>query len=257
MDPAKIVPSFCRLPPSNQTAVDVLSGHWVSSFPPETGISGDGIPHFDPAVDTRVALVSSVFDLRGKSILELGPLEAYQTKHLFDAGAEVTAIEANDISYLKCLVVKEIFGLHARFLHGDFTEFLNASDEMFDVIWASGILYHHMDPLHLLRLMCARSSALFVWTHYWSKDHAVAAEFDDAQDATRSIDGFSARYHTRGYGGKKLSGFSGGLDAQAVWMERDEILGFVKRHGFKILVESNSPDAPPGPAMLFFASRSS
>ncbi|WP_204348773.1 hypothetical protein, partial [Klebsiella pneumoniae] len=77
--------------------------------------------------DARIAwLVSSVGGLQGLDVLELGPLEASHTAMLLAAGAKsVLAIEANQLAFLRCLVVKELRHLRdASFQLGDFTRFL-------------------------------------------------------------------------------------------------------------------------------------
>lgn len=220
-------------------------------------IAAGDLPHFD--YDLRVDTVSAIYNLAGKSVLELGPLEAYQTRKLCLAGASlVTAVEGNDISFLKCLIVKEIFGINAEFLHGDFTEFLKSSERTFDVIWASGVLYHQTDPLLLLKLMCDRASAIYVWSHYWDEQNLGSHPhaFVPDEDITRRLDGFAARYHARTYGGANFRGFSGGSGhSYHYWMERSEILRFIEQQGFSIRLDQHQLDAPPGPAMTVFATR--
>lgn len=220
-------------------------------------IAAGDLPHFD--YDLRVDTVSAIYNLAGKSVLELGPLEAYQTRKLCLAGATpVTAVEGNDISFLKCLIVKEIFKISAEFLHGDFTEFLKSSERTFDVIWASGVLYHQTDPLLLLKLMCDRASAIYLWSHYWDEQHLGSHPnaFVPGDNIMREIDGFAARYHARTYGGANFPGFSGGSGhSYHYWMERSEVLRFIEQQGFSIQLDQHQLGAPPGPAMAVFATR--
>ena len=71
-------------------------------------------------------LVEQLGGVRDLSILELGPLEGGHTYWLEKMGAKsILALEANTRAFLKCLVVKEVYGLErAKFLCGDFMGFL-------------------------------------------------------------------------------------------------------------------------------------
>src|ERR1700684_307522 len=62
--------------------------------------------------------------LGGKSILELGPFEAYQTYQFERLGAgSVLSIENSPANFLKCLIIKNIYSLRATFLLGNFIRF--------------------------------------------------------------------------------------------------------------------------------------
>ena len=85
----------------------------------------------------------------GKRVLELGPLDGAHTYMLerFDS-AEVVAVEANTHAYLRCLIVKELLEIRrARFLLGDFVEYLRATRDKFDV-WA----WFKREEKHLYKL---------------------------------------------------------------------------------------------------------
>ena len=95
----------------------------------------------------------------GAEILELGPLEAGHTYMLDRAGAKsVVAVEGLKSAYLKCLVAKEVLGIKsAQFLLGNFVPWLEREARTFDLIWASGVLYHSNEPLKLLQLIAAHT----------------------------------------------------------------------------------------------------
>ena len=80
-------------------------------------------------------LSSMIGGFSGKKVLELGPLEAGHTYMMHGAGAKsITAIEANSRSYLKCLCIKEIFGLdRAQFVYADAMAYMASAGETFDV----------------------------------------------------------------------------------------------------------------------------
>jgi hypothetical protein len=112
--------------PSRHTAVDVFRGEWVSELP-------DGLGGGEPALfaDDRIKWLVGRVDVRGLSVLELGPLEGGHSYMLERAGAKrVVAVEANRSAFARCLVVKEVFALlRVEFLCGDLVEYLRRTAE--------------------------------------------------------------------------------------------------------------------------------
>src|SRR5262249_2961527 len=85
--------------------------------------------------------------------------------------AEIIAVESNTEAFLKCLIVKNLVGLQkARFLLGDFVEFLKQDTSRYDLIFCCGVLYHMQNPVELIELMAARTDRVFVRTHYFTED---------------------------------------------------------------------------------------
>ena len=157
--------------PSVQTALDIFPGEWSSELPGEFARCRAGdIPLFQ---DTRIAwLLEQMGSIEGMNVLELGPLEACHSYMLDRAGARrVVSIEANRRAFLKCLIVKEVLGLPTcEFLCGDFMEYLRESEEQFDLIVASGVLYHMIEPAELLHRAASRTDNLFLWTHFYDQE---------------------------------------------------------------------------------------
>src|SRR5262245_39266647 len=186
--------------PSDQNAVDMIPG-WNSQFPSHVRIEAGNIPLFQ---DFRIAWAIENFgDLTGRSVLELGPLEAAHTSILAAAGAHVDAIEGNQLAYFKCLIAREILGFpNVRFHLGEFVQGLEQNDKSYDLIVACGVLYHMRDPLRLLQAIARRTRAIYIWT--------VAID-DDAVEPTsrRSFNGVDVRLYRRGYGKKDIN-FCGG-----------------------------------------------
>ncbi len=258
----ELSPEYCGKAPSSQTMVDILRGSWVSEFPKSMGLKAGDLPHFEG--DPRVSWANSVLPggVKGFSILELGPLEAYHTWHLEQLGAaHITSIESNNISFLKCLLVKELLDLNAKFLYGDAIKFLESNDRRFDLCWASGLLYHQTDPLYLLSLMQGVTDTLFIWTHYFNPDvvpanPGLAPFFDNSQDTSAERLGYRARYFYRNYRQAKGAVFSGGADEFSYWMAKEDVLGFLDHVGFKtVTMGIDHLHNPNGPAMFFLARR--
>lgn len=253
--------------PDNQAIADILRGKWYSEFPEQYRVHTNGkVRHFDFAVDARVQWAADrlVGGLAGKKILELGPFEAYNTWQMEELGADsIIAVEANQLNYLKCLLVKEITGLKARFYAGDFIKYLEASSEQFDVIWASGVLYHLVEPVRFLHLVSRRTDRVYIWTHYYDEAQIAAnvqvrGFFDRTKDAPEEVSGFRAQRHYRTYKEVKGAVYASGSDEYAYWLEKDTLFDCLRHFGFtRIIPGRDDPNAANGPAMWFLAEKPS
>lgn len=213
--------------------------------------------------DVRIRWALSVLGgVEGKRVLELGPLEGGHSYMLERSGAEsVLAIEGNKRAFLRCLIVKEVLGLkRIRFEYGDFVSWLRGSDARFDVIFASGVLYHVLEPMELLRDLAARTDALFLWTHYYDplivKRNAVLARRCSAP-AAAGIDGLSYEKVRYDYEDSvNCEGFCGGSNASSCWIRREDIVNGLRHFGFtRIVTEFDHPEHPNGPAFALLARR--
>ena len=110
--------------------------------------------------------------VQDQSVLELGPLEGGHTFMLQKAGArDIVAVEGNGRAYLKCLCSKEMLGIdRASFLLGDFEKYLEGCDRRFDMVVASGVLYHMRHPLKLLELISGVTDRVMIWTHFFDAE---------------------------------------------------------------------------------------
>ena len=246
--------------PSLQNAIDLLPG-WIGAMPPDTGLVAGG-----PALyaDTRIAwLLQRCFDVAGRDVLELGPLEGSHTYMLHEAGAAtIDAVEANALAYMRCLVAKEALGLlRARFLLGDFLPWLEAGERCYDLVVASGVLYHSARPARLLELICGRADAVFLWTHYF--DEGAMPKGDPRRKPfTGRVEehrcgGVTLRLHERTY--RKAwrdPKFCGGTHDRHFWLERDGILAVLASLGFgHVVVADDQRDHHYGPSFSLYASR--
>jgi hypothetical protein len=251
--------AFVNAAPSAQQTVDIFAGDWASRLPIEGVVSGQsGL--FE---DTRIAwLIERLGGVEGRTVLELGPLEGAHTTALLQAGAaSVTAVEANKSAYLRCLVVKELLALdRAHFLLGDFDAYLESSDRRFDLLLASGVLYHMVDPLRTVLNLMRLSDTLFIWSHF--VDRAAMPESDrrwrpmTGEVTQRTLDGETMTYHVRSYRGTEgKSGFCGGIMSRSIWLDKDELLDLLARRGFAVETAFYEPDQPAGPSICMLARR--
>jgi hypothetical protein len=251
---------YVREAPHPRNIAALFKGQWLSKLPEEIGFADGTHPLF---VDDRIERILHQVDITGCDVLELGPLEGGHTQLLHNAGAKsITAIESNSMSYLRCLAVKEMLGLNnARFLLGDFVEYLRERRHSFDVALAFGVLYHMQNPVELLDLLShACRQHLFLWTHYYAP--AGHSQFPDASAHFRepqvcSWKGFRHSLVQYNYDSAlDSSGFCGGTAPFSFWMLREDLLAALEYFGFReVTVLSENPYHKHGPELCLIASR--
>ncbi len=244
--------------PAAQNLIDIFSGKWASDFSRVyPGLRAGTAEMF--VTDSRVPLAAKYLGVNARfddlEILELGPLEAGHTYSLEQLGANVTAVEANCEAFLKCLLVKELLELkRVKFLLGDFSGFLQETDRSFDIVFASGVLYHMTEPLKLIELIASRTKKCFVWSHYFDPNH-----YPSARRTPRTLQ-FGTReftYHELAYPDMGSGTFWGGNKPVASWLSREDMLGAFTAVGFdQIEVVQEHPTHPQGACMSFIAQKS-
>lgn len=223
--------------PSHQEAINVFQGEWASRFPEPLSLEAGSVPLFD---DERIKLgLAALGGVAGQTVLELGPLEGGHSYQLEQAGAaSILAIEANSRAYLKCLIAKEITGMKkVHFMHGDFMAYLRANPSRFDMVLASGVLYHQQQPMELISLLAGIADRVLVWTHYYDKE--VTKNSAHLMSIFKAVvpakyAGYRHTLHRQEYQTALLTpGFCGAGAHYSHWMERDELLGAWKHAGFR------------------------
>jgi len=240
-----------------RNAVELVPG-WNHRLPPEAGVEiGSGSLYDDFRVTWAIEQFGGV---SGRSVLEIGPMEASHTYMLERAGACVHAVEANKLAFLKCLVAKEILGLKARFSLAEINEWLRASSATYDLIFACGVLYHMRDPVTLLELLAQRTCAIFLWTHFATEEEIRLAEAARAPHLRREKRlGQTIRLVRRPYhGSAERPGFCGGVFDEPSWMPKQDLLDVLMALGFDdVRIAFEQLDHPYGPALSVFARKTS
>lgn len=255
-----IVDVYVREAPSAQLAVDLFEGEWTTALPEHLGVQAGTLGLIgDPRIDWIIQQAGGV---DGLDVLELGPLEAAHTYMLEQAGASVTAIESNTRAYLRCLVVKELLKLRdSTFMLGDFVPYMESTDRHFDLVVASGVLYHSPDPLRMLTALARVTDRVGIWTHYYDPPtmQATAIEvvrfFPEVDTAV--IGGRSVKLHRRNYFElREKQGFCGGSEPTAVWLELEDLQHVLSTLGFtRIVIGENDPFHAAAPCVLLYAER--
>lgn len=249
--------------PGDQNALDILRGRWISDFSRlRPGLVAGNIDLFDHDLPRIAAQeLGHGGKLHKFDVLELGPLEGAHSYQLEALGANsVFAIEANPEAYVKCLITKEILRLQrVQFMLGDFVRHLEESTRRYDLVFASGVLYHMSNPLHLLRLIASRTDKLFLWTHFFDSERAASAESRTSRRAIPvCFEGINATYYVRNYDDIDISAnvFLGGNELEAAWMQQSDILRSLSILGFdRVKVISVNLEQHAGPFMSLVAWR--
>ena len=247
--------------PSAQNALDLFKGDWWSRLPGQWyPLNAGHLPLFlDPRIKWAIKALGGV---KGKSVLELGPLEGGHTYVLEQAGAaSVLAIEASAKAFMKCLVVKEIVGLpRSHFLLGDFEAYLRGEPARFDAVIASGILYHLRNPVELIVNLARATDQVYLWTHYYDRDaiarlSTMAHRFVEPREHTHA--GFRHTIHPYNYlDFLDTTRFAGGSEAFSHWLGREDLLGALRHAGFtQIEIGEEEPGHDNGPSISLVARR--
>jgi len=238
--------------PSAQATID-LGGIWHCAFPYDSRIETGGYAKVfsDPRAAWAIERLGGV---SGADILELGPLEAGHTYMLDRAGAKrIVAIEALKSAYLKCLIAKEVLDIKsAQFLLGNFVPWIENERRRFDVIWASGVLYHMVEPLKLLELISTRTDKLYLWTHFY-RDDAVPSY---VKVRNVSFAGTTIPQYERPYFMTGRRTFCGGVFSGRAWLRRSDILKALEILGFKrVEIAFEDPAGKMGPSFALVAQK--
>ncbi len=258
----EVLDAYVLTEPSAQNVLDIFKGEWSSRLPDEFGlITEPGTARLFE--DERVEWAEETFgSFSNWKILELGPLEGGHS-YMFQSrnARKVVAIEANTRAFLKCLCIKEILNLdRVEFKLGDFMSFLEKNTSKYDMVFASGVLYHMEEPIKLLKLISKAAERLFIWTHYY--DNSLISDRKELRHKFSPIslleyDGVLYEYSTQSYK-ESLNwlGFCGGPKPVSKWLTRDSIIKALKHYGFKdIKIGFDHQGHPNGPAFAICAQK--
>jgi hypothetical protein len=189
--------------------------------------------------------------IEGFKVLELGPMECAHTYKLEKLGAgSILSIEASPEFYMKSLVAKESLGLKARFLLGDFNRYLETTEDRYDLVFASGVLYHMKDPITTLYLISRITPRVFVWSHY-------IEESRQPESSPVERHGFRCHYFETFYDDRQPRRRYSGIRPSCNRLYRRDILEALKFFGFdRVTVTEDEPNHVAGmPAMSLVAEK--
>src|SRR5262249_1403771 len=139
----------------------------------------------------------------------------------------------------------------AKFIHGDFFEYLKNCTENFDLVFCCGVLYHMSDPIALINSITKSTKRCFVWTHYYDRKNYPGPRREARSDPRYP----GVIMHAVEYDNVDSGQFWGGNRPTSVWLDRDAIIAAFHRAGFrKIDVIDENLDHPNGACLSFAAS---
>lgn len=102
---------------------------------------------------TEVVLAAAGGSLAGLSVVDLGSLEgAFALEFARRGATHVLGVEARPLNARRCQIAASLLGLpNVTFRVGDVNRAILDSAEPFDIVFASGILYHLATPAEFLR----------------------------------------------------------------------------------------------------------
>lgn len=201
--------------------------------------------------DPRIERLNSIFDLREKTVLEIGCFEGIHTIGLAKYAKHVQAVDSRIENVVKTIVRTKLFGVRADVDLVD-VESVDQLDQCLaaDIIHHVGVLYHLVDPVmhlvHLLERSVGRSTrGILLDTHYADK-HAKLETYET------EVGKF--QYFNYQEGGR--SDVFSGMSSQSKWLRREDILGLLDRAGFVNQVIENDSQQRNGPRFTVYAWRS-
>lgn len=242
--------------PSPQHVVDLFKPYWLNNLPIEGVTSGEAGQFTDPGVEL---FNKAAGGFEGKKVLDLGPMEGGLLYQLQKAGADkIVAVEANSFLYLKCLVAMNLLHIdRVELLLGEFNAYLDMPDcGQFDVIYASGVLYHQREPLQLLRRISDHTDCIVLITHYHDpKKKGHSAEYITKKIRQNLGDFWGTGYEIHYKEALTSPLYCGGVAPTTVWLKRSSIIGCLNYLGFDKIEIVYERVHPNGPAIGLVAKR--
>jgi len=198
---------------------------WVSRYE-INGVSNSG--EADLLHDWGVTQLNSIFPVRDRTVIEMAPQEAAHTIMLHNFGAKrIVALEGRLENYIKCCVIKNIFGLHnCSFYLEDLRNVDLKKFGSFDVCLCSGILYHLSQPQELLAKIAGISPRILINTHYARKEFPIGCR--EVSEVELKGHRYRGKIHDEG----DISHPSAGLQPFSFWFFKKDLIRLLADLGY-------------------------
>jgi hypothetical protein len=216
---------------------DSINGFAIDDLVWEHFTLSDGQLEANKTSDKMIPTINELSGgINGMSVLELGPYEGYYSIALEAAGIKQNvSIEANPANYLKCLVVKNHYNLkNTHYMLGDLSCFLEKSTKKYDLVLASGILYHLFDPYVALEHINTKTDRIGICTTYF---HPEIQNFKFTGDVREvNFPGLVPLHLHERINPRVIPGKKHGVESVAWMFEPDELLRYLEYRGFESTV---------------------
>lgn len=238
----KYLPRFNFDLPDENNAYQLAAGQWKFDF--EKMTKAQISKQLD--IFKIPGLCAEIFGFgENEGVLEIGPGEGYLSYGLEKAGyRNILSLENNVSGFQRCLILKNNLDLATKYMLGDAVKYVNSTQQKFFLIFASGILYHLLDPLHFLDSCSRLSRYMYIWTGYYDKEILSRDDFERISFARgktiRTIyEENEYTYYTRPYTEDIVSDpkYAGGNREYSCWMSLEDIHRALESFGYEIIKE--------------------
>ena len=190
----------------------------------------------DPVVDP-IREYNSAIPFHGKDILELGPMDGFQTAALLRQGVKsVSCVEIRPENYLKLLAAKELNGWKNVHLIFENLHCLHPGIHgTFDAVLAHGVYYHSDCPFTLLENI-TRLSPIILFGGFCATDDSPPEDWSLLENDRRE-------YRVKHY--LEYEFFTNGVTTHGYYFHADDLLKWFERSGFEIQIISHGDSGMP------------
>lgn len=194
----------------------------------------------DPFRDVRSHVVRGALPggLAGRSVVDLGCAEGgFALAFAADGADRVLGIEAREISVRRAELARDLLGLEqAEFVVADIKQELAQRGE-FDVVFATGILYHVADPASMLVAMRAACREVALIDTHVAHPDVVTHDCSEVVERTFAGTTYRGRLFTE-YPPETTDADKEGMlwaawnDAEVFWPFEDDLVEMIRAAGF-------------------------
>ena len=181
--------------------------------------------------------LNAALPLKGKRIIEFGPMEGAQTASLVNLGAaSVTCIEARAVSLIKTMIAQYCFGWNNVTLIMD--DFHNANQQKygkFDLAFAHGVYYHSIAPFFFFDNLMSLSDNIFIGGYCTGPDGP-----NDHRD--------TLEYEGRKFLVKKIeigNTYNNAVNEYAYHLSNTDLIDFFRERNYNVNVMMDEPNDDP------------
>ena len=171
------------------------------------------------------------YPLRGRTVIEFGPMEGYQTAGLLHLGAkQVTAIEARAENFIKTLLAQVAF--HWENVNLVLDDFHNADATrygQFDLVFAHGVYYHSVTPFLFFENLISLGNTIFIGG-YCATDDLPERPFTTLEYQGRT---YRVKAHI------EANDFSSGVNKLGYYFDGEDLMRFFQERNYDVTVVSD------------------